>query len=88
MSACALSVDSATDNYPRCATENRNLSDPEEIEKALKLGEYIRNGAWVPVFTTCIDAVYMSNADLLCDDRRNARPLLPPEISTSEKDVS
>lgn len=25
-------------------TENRNLSDPEEIEKAIKLGEYIRNG--------------------------------------------
>ncbi|KAI9061139.1 hypothetical protein FKP32DRAFT_1655145 [Trametes sanguinea] len=23
--------------------KNRNLSDPEEIEKAIKLGEYIRN---------------------------------------------
>lgn len=25
-------------------TENRNLTDPEEIEKALKFGEYIKNG--------------------------------------------
>lgn len=24
--------------------ENRNLSDPAEIEKAIKMGEYIRNG--------------------------------------------
>lgn len=23
---------------------NRNLTEPEEIEKALKLGEYIKNG--------------------------------------------
>ena len=25
--------------------ENRNLTDPEEIEKAIRLGEFIRNGA-------------------------------------------
>ena len=31
----------AFDRHP----ENRNLQDPEEIERALKLGEYIRNGA-------------------------------------------
>lgn len=28
------------------ATGNRDLHDPEEIEKALKLGEYIKNGAF------------------------------------------
>lgn len=27
------------------AAENRNLKDKDEIEKAIKLGEYIRNGA-------------------------------------------
>ena len=27
-------------------TENRNLTDPQEIEKAIKLGEYIRNGEY------------------------------------------
>ena len=26
-------------------TENYHLTDPEEIESALKLGEYIKNGA-------------------------------------------
>jgi hypothetical protein len=26
------------------STENRNLSDDEEIEKALRFGEYIKNG--------------------------------------------
>lgn len=27
--------------------ENRNLTDPEEIEKALRLGNYIKKGAWL-----------------------------------------
>lgn len=26
------------------STENRNLTDDEEIEKALRFGEYIKNG--------------------------------------------
>lgn len=29
--------------------ENRNLTDPEEIEKALRLGNYIKKGAWVSI---------------------------------------
>ena len=28
------------------ATENRNLTDHEDIEKALKMAEYIKNGMW------------------------------------------
>lgn len=27
------------------ALENRNLTDPEQVERAIKLGEYIKNGA-------------------------------------------
>lgn len=27
--------------------ENRNLTNPEEIEKALRLGNYIKKGAWL-----------------------------------------
>ncbi|EEB95315.1 hypothetical protein MPER_05729 [Moniliophthora perniciosa FA553] len=30
---------------PVIAVENRNLTDPNEIEKAFKLGEYIKNGS-------------------------------------------
>ena len=30
---------------PLFLAENRNLQHKEEIEKAIKLGEYIRNGA-------------------------------------------
>ncbi len=30
--------------------ENRHLTDPEEINKAIKMGEYIRNGAFYGVF--------------------------------------
>ena len=29
----------------RVLAENRHLTDPEEINKAIKMGEYIRNGA-------------------------------------------
>lgn len=32
-----------------CCVENKDLRSQEEIEKAIKLGEYIRNGA-CPVF--------------------------------------
>ena len=33
--------------------ENRNLTNPEDIEKALKLGEYIKNGTYL---TRCCEA--------------------------------
>ena len=39
----------------RLFLENRNLQDPEEIERALKLGEYIRNGASPSMSWPCIN---------------------------------
>ena len=32
--------------WTKKATENRNLTDHEDIEKALKMAEYIKNGMW------------------------------------------
>ena len=61
-------------------TENRNLTDPEEIEKAIKMGEYIRNGA-------CLN-IHHKPRDPYTLVYRNTRPIFPPQISTFEAHVS
>ena len=57
---------------------NRNLTNPEEIEKALKLGEYIKNGA-----CSC-RSLYIS---WLTRASRNSCSIQTEEISTSQTNV-
>ena len=40
-----LSIAGHLDSLLIAIAENKNLTNPEDIEKALKLGEYIKNGS-------------------------------------------
>ena len=57
-------------------SENRDLTDPEQIEKALKLGEYIKQGELLWIYN---ELILMTDMIL-----RNTCPLLVAEISTFE----
>ena len=60
--------------------ENRNLTNPEEIEKALRLGNYIKKGAWFSAqsYFIVIHSVIF----------RDTRTVLVKEISSLEENVS
>ena len=55
---------SAHDDLVRvCTVENKDLTDEADIEKAIKLGEYIRNGtfsAFVPPIIRSLNAEDLS----------------------------
>jgi len=73
------------------STENKNLTDPEEIEKAIKLGEYIKNGEAVSscslaLTPTLLHAVGCKETLALYSLRkyRHLRRMYPPQTSTSD----
>ncbi|THH00237.1 hypothetical protein EW026_g2283 [Hermanssonia centrifuga] len=62
--------------------KNKNLTDEEEIEKAIKLGEYIRNGKWL---RTSFSHTYPHWQALT--QRRNTGVILVTEIPAFEANV-
>jgi hypothetical protein len=60
-------------------TENRNLTDDGEIEKALRFGEYIKNGELEVVQNYLLQLIKRA---------RNPCLVLAPQVSTPEADVS
>ncbi|OJA11142.1 hypothetical protein AZE42_02382 [Rhizopogon vesiculosus] len=64
----------------RMFEKNRNLADEEEIEKALKMGEYIKNGESKRFDIHCSD-------ELIRCDTRNSCFVLAAQVSTSEANV-
>ena len=77
-------------------SENRELTDPAEIEQALRFGEYIKNGAHMMTTnlpSTSFDRFFVRThrpCMLCCTARqmgnyhRDTRAVLPPQISLSE----
>jgi hypothetical protein len=65
------------------SVENRNLTDPAEIEQVLRFGEYMKNGTHVhthPVKT----AIYIASPGGMAIIYRNVGIVLPPQISLSQ----
>jgi len=76
--------------------ENRGLTDPAEIEQALRFGEYIKNGAHMithlpstsfDIFIIFIDSLYVRITLVRWAIYRNACAILPPQIPPSETTI-
>lgn len=69
-------------------TENKDLTNEEDIEKAIRLGEYIKNGERHVLSICTLSTGLNSNVFASHFVPRNACSLLFTQISTPEKSVS
>ena len=60
--------------------ENQGLTDQEEIERAIKLGEYIKSGEWL--------ANLFSHPSIEPQHDRNSCVIFFAQVQIPEKDVS
>jgi hypothetical protein len=67
--------------------ENKNLTDPAEIERAIKLGEYVKNGSHSYLSCThyCLSFVELETLALYSLRKyRHLRRMYPPGSSMSD----